>query len=54
MREVKLCIIGLTALLAVLLTQGCLLLVAGAAAGAGVSYTGNELRATCDAPLDRA
>jgi hypothetical protein len=56
MRRFICCIIGLTALLAVLLTQGCLLFVAGAAAGAavgGVSYVGNELRATVDATVDR-
>ena len=57
MKQLKLYIIGLTTLLAVLLTQGCVLLLAGAAAGAAVgtvSYVGNELHVNCDTTVDRA
>ncbi len=35
-------------------STGCALLLVGTAAGAGVSYIGNELRATKDVTVDQA
>jgi len=54
MKRLQFWIIALTALSGLLLTQGCLLLVAGAAAGGTVSYVGDELRVIADTPMDRA
>ena len=39
---------------AVVYSTGCALILVGTAAGAGVSYVGNELRATKEVAVDRA